>query len=157
MIRHCWPLAVPALAADKYAIKTTKNAPPKDLKEAVGKLLEEQSTQLTDDKGAVPAFVSGDADGDKEIDPGETWVYQATGTAVVGQYANTATVNALDALEEPLTATDPSHYLGFGSVSPSTLPAVGNAARAITPYALVVIAAGAVLAAVASRRRAPGR
>lgn len=36
----------------------------------------------------------------------------AAGTAVAGQYANTATVQALDALEQPLSDTDPSHYLG---------------------------------------------
>jgi hypothetical protein len=37
----------------KYTIKTTKNAPPKDLKEPIRKLLEEQSIELVDDKGAV--------------------------------------------------------------------------------------------------------
>ena len=37
----------------KYTIKSTKNSPPKDLKEAVRKLLEEQSTEMLDEKGAV--------------------------------------------------------------------------------------------------------
>jgi hypothetical protein len=37
----------------KYSIKATKNAPPKELKEPVRKLLEEQSAELLDDKGAV--------------------------------------------------------------------------------------------------------
>jgi hypothetical protein len=37
----------------KYTIKTTKNTPPKELKEPVRKLLEEQSVEFLDDKGAV--------------------------------------------------------------------------------------------------------
>jgi hypothetical protein len=46
--------ALPALANEaKYSIKTAKNALPKELKEAVRKLLDEQSVQLTDDKGKV--------------------------------------------------------------------------------------------------------
>jgi hypothetical protein len=44
----------PASAGEaKYTIKNTKNAPPKELKEAVRKILEEQSVELLDDKGAV--------------------------------------------------------------------------------------------------------
>jgi hypothetical protein len=55
-----WGLAFLALAAGpvlageaKYTIKTTKNAPPKELKEPMRKLLEEQSVELLNDKGAV--------------------------------------------------------------------------------------------------------
>jgi hypothetical protein len=47
-------LVTPGLAVEaKYTIKTTKNAPPKELKEPIRKLLEEQSVELLDDKGAV--------------------------------------------------------------------------------------------------------
>ena len=52
------------------------------------------------------------------IPPGGNVTCFARGTAVAGQYANTATVDALDALENTLTATDPSHY--FGDVPPIT-------------------------------------
>jgi hypothetical protein len=46
--------ATTALAGEaKYTIKSVKNSPPKDLKEAVRKLLEEQSTEMLDEKGAV--------------------------------------------------------------------------------------------------------
>lgn len=44
--------AVPASEA-KYTIKATTNAPPKELKEPIRKLLEEQSVELLDDKEAV--------------------------------------------------------------------------------------------------------
>src|SRR5262249_28431132 len=44
----------PVLAVEaKYTIKTTKNAPPKELKEPIRKLLDEQSVQMLDDKGTV--------------------------------------------------------------------------------------------------------
>jgi hypothetical protein len=46
--------AIPAAAVeDKYTVKTTKNSPPKELKEAIRKLLEEQSVELMNEKGAV--------------------------------------------------------------------------------------------------------
>jgi hypothetical protein len=67
---------------------------------------------LTDDQGVVPVFVSGDDNGDDILDPTETWLYEATGTAVAGQYANLAEVIGYDTLEHELTDTDPSHYFG---------------------------------------------
>lgn len=74
--------------------------------------------QLTDDQGVVPTFVGGDTDDDGELDPGETWTYERTGTAVAGEYTNVATVTALDVLENPLTATDSSSYLGTEKHAP---------------------------------------
>lgn len=68
---------------------------------------------VTDDQGVTPVFVDGDANGNDELDPGETWTYEATGTAVAGQYANTATATGTDTQETPLTDTDPSHYYGI--------------------------------------------
>ena len=68
---------------------------------------------VTDDQGVVPTFVDGDTDSDTELDPGETWTYEATATAVAGQYTNVATVDGFDVLEEPVTDTDPSNYFGF--------------------------------------------
>ena len=47
-------VAVPAPADEaKYTIKTTKNEPPKEVKEPIRKLLEAQSVEFLDDKGAV--------------------------------------------------------------------------------------------------------
>ncbi len=46
------------------------------------------------------------------IAPGGSLTCVASGTATPGQYANTADVVALDALEQTLTASDPSHYFG---------------------------------------------
>ena len=43
------------------------------------------SPSVTDNIPSVsPAYQSGDTDTDSEIDPGETWIYQATGTSVAG-------------------------------------------------------------------------
>ena len=47
---------------------------------------------VTDDQGVTPVFQGGDTNGDDLLDPGETWLYEATGTAEFGQYANVATV-----------------------------------------------------------------
>ena len=60
----------------------------------------------------TPRFVGGDANGDEELEPGEIWTYEATGSAVTGQYTNTGTVTGFDVLENPLSDTDPSHYFG---------------------------------------------
>ncbi|MCL4202701.1 MAG: FG-GAP repeat protein, partial [Pirellulaceae bacterium] len=62
-----------------------------------------------------PAFVGGDANGNGLLDPGETWVYSASGIAQLGQYVNMGTVTATDDTETvPETVTDdnPDHYLG---------------------------------------------
>lgn len=72
-----------------------------------------KNVRLTDDQGVVPVFQNGDANGNGELDPGETWLYQAQGTAVSGQYANIATAAAVDAFENPVQDTDPSHYYGL--------------------------------------------
>ena len=68
---------------------------------------------VTDDHAGVnPTFQGGDANGNNRLDPGETWTYEATGTATGGQYENTGTVTGTDALENPVSDTDPSHYFG---------------------------------------------
>ena len=60
-------------------------------------------------------FQGGDTNGDTFLDPGEVWTYEATGTAVAGQYANTATVTGTPGQEFDgvLTDSDPSHYFGL--------------------------------------------
>ncbi len=67
-----------------------------------------------------PAFSGGDADDDRLLDMGETWVYDATKTVTAGQHTNTARVrgNPVDSAGSDLpgvpdaTDTDPVNYLG---------------------------------------------
>ncbi len=65
------------------------------------------SAVTTDDITAT--YVSGDTDGDDLLDVTETWVFQATGTAVAGQYANNAatTGTPVDTDGNPLTGVTP--------------------------------------------------
>ncbi len=61
---------------------------------------------------------------DPILDPGETWTLTRTGTAVAGQYTNTATVTAYTINYAPaeilVTDSDPSHYYGtIGTPQPS--------------------------------------
>ena len=70
---------------------------------------------VTDDQGVVPMYVDGDTNGDDLLDPDETWTYEATDVVVAGQYANTGEVTATDLFETSIQATDPSHYIGYGS------------------------------------------
>ncbi|MDG6243685.1 MAG: hypothetical protein QCH31_04735 [Methanolobus sp.] len=68
---------------------------------------------VTDDKlGVVPAanIISKSINNDDVLDVGELWVYQMTGTAECGQYANIGDVDA-DWLGIPVTDSDPSHYI----------------------------------------------
>jgi len=72
------------------------------------------NVDVTDDQGALPVFQGGDANGDDLLDPGETWTYEATGTVELGQYENLSTATGFAGFELgiPVSATDPSHYLG---------------------------------------------
>ena len=79
---------------------------------------------LADDQGLVPALVGGD-DGDLELEPGETWIYEATSTAAPGAHLNIATVNGLDLLEEPVTHSDPANY-NTGEVLPGETATIGD-------------------------------
>ena len=69
---------------------------------------------LVDDQGLVPVFVSGDEGAIGDLEPGETWIYEASSTAVAGLHTNIATVTGLDLLEEPVTASDPANYTAAG-------------------------------------------
>jgi len=73
------------------------------------------------DPSVLPVYQSGD-NGNNLLDPGETWVFAAAGTAVEGQYANTATVTGTDAtgtVETAVQASDVDYY--FGQLLPSSL------------------------------------
>ena len=87
---------------------------------------------VTDDMpGVTPVYVGGD-DGDGKLNPSETWIYQAIGVAVAGQYANVGTVvGHYDAVE--VTHSDPSHYYNRPTtVGWETYPA--DKLRALLPW-----------------------
>ena len=77
-------------------------------------------TVITDDNGTpnngtddfTPVYVSGDTNGNGKLDPGEVWLYRATGTAVLGQYTNTVDVQVVTSTGTTATATDKANYLG---------------------------------------------
>lgn len=64
-----------------------------------------------DDDDLTVIYQSGDTNGDRILDAGETWVYEATGTAIEGDYSNIGTVNA-KAAGLPVTDSDEAHYNG---------------------------------------------
>jgi hypothetical protein len=74
------------------------------------------NVQVTDDKGVVPVYQSGDTNLDGKLGLTESWVYSANGTAVLGSYQNigTTTGSYTDGLNNPATptASDPSSYTG---------------------------------------------
>ena len=84
------------------------------------------SVAVSDDNGTAdpgddfnPAYVSGDTNLDGLLDPGESWLYQASGTAVLGGYCNLATATGAGA--QP--ATDPACYTGV-AVPPEPVIAI---------------------------------
>ena len=75
------------------------------------------SVTVTDSvSGVTPAFVSGDTNSNGKLDLTETWIYTATGTAIVGSYSNTGTASGSYTDDEADTgtdtATDLSNYTG---------------------------------------------
>jgi len=85
--------------------------------ENTGNTLIDNPSLVDSDLGTINNLVSGDSDNDGELDPGETWIYQATGSAIVGQYMNTGTFTGSTAISSTETLTvnvsDDSHYLGI--------------------------------------------
>ncbi len=80
-----------------------------------------------------------------DLDPAEVVTCTATGTASLGQYANTGSVTATDPDSFPVTDSDDSHYFGAGS-SPTPVPA-------IQPFGLALLSFGLMIAAGWARRR----
>ncbi len=89
---------------------------------------------ITDDNGTVgdtsddftPTRISGDTDGDNQLDVTETWVYRATRVVIAGAYSNSATVNGEDPNTELVSATDLSAHLGIERLSKRRFIASGN-------------------------------
>ncbi|MCE5266296.1 MAG: matrixin family metalloprotease, partial [Planctomycetaceae bacterium] len=73
---------------------------------------------LSDDQGVVPQYQSGDANADGKLDLGETWLFSATGTAIVGAYANTVTVTGTDVTRTVATAQVATATDGYFGVQP---------------------------------------
>ncbi|ADE37024.1 DUF7507 domain-containing protein [Methanohalophilus mahii] len=71
--------------------------------------------QVQDDMGVTPAYVSGDTNGDDILQTDEVWMYNATGIATEGQYANIGNVTGTDPTGAEVTDEDPSHYFGVNS------------------------------------------
>ena len=113
-----------------YAVTNTGNVPLND----VG---------VTDNvNGVVPSPVLGadsihnigDTDNDGVLDLSENWTFEATGTAVAGQYDNLGTATGTPPVGEPVTASDPSSYFGSApgihldkTVDPAIFSAPGTA------------------------------
>ncbi|MCL4206074.1 MAG: hypothetical protein KJ000_26625, partial [Pirellulaceae bacterium] len=89
-----------------------------------------------------PTFVNGDTNNDGLLDPGETWLYEATGTALAGQYGNVATVTGTDPIGQTPSDDDPSHYFGVRSVI--DIEKLTNGEDADTPTGPLVAAGSTV-------------
>jgi hypothetical protein len=86
-----------------YTVTNTGNVPLSDVK-------------VTDNKGVVPVYQSGDTNQNSKLDLTESWVYSANGTAISGSYQNIGTAKGsyTDGLNNAATptASDPSSYTG---------------------------------------------
>jgi hypothetical protein len=61
----------------------------------------------------VNGLNAGDADGDGLLDPGEAWLFTATGAAIAGPYANLGSVTGVGVFSGvPLRAENSDHYYG---------------------------------------------
>ncbi|HTM54546.1 MAG TPA: VCBS repeat-containing protein, partial [Pirellulales bacterium] len=75
------------------------------------------NVSVTDNQpGVSPVFQSGDTNNNAKLDLGETWVYAANGTAIIGNYSNTGTASGkfTDSAGHSRTdsASDGSSYFG---------------------------------------------
>jgi hypothetical protein len=104
-------------------------------------------TVVDDDVAVTPVYVSGDTNENGILELGETWIYEATGTADQAQYANTATVDGNDIIDEQAVSdTDPSNYQMVISATGGDF--------SLAPYAVGVILLGlGLLVALRMRRR----
>ena len=95
-------LQIPADAAVnwRYTVTNTGNVALNDI-------------AVTDNRSVTPAYVSGDTNANGRLDLTETWIYEATDTALAGSYANTGTVTAMPPAGARVTDDDTSSYVGY--------------------------------------------
>ena len=67
-----------------------------------------------DDEGITPVYQGGDVNDDDVLEPGESWVYNASGTVVFDQYSNTGNVTA-SYKDFFATDEDLSYYFGISN------------------------------------------
>ena len=98
---------------------------------------------VTDDvAGVITNLISGDDNGDGILNPTETWVYEATTTAVLGTQGCTATVTT----DEGVTDTDDSNYVGVPpGVVAVDIEKLTNGQQADLPVDAVEVAVGSVV------------
>ncbi|MCA9246453.1 MAG: VCBS repeat-containing protein [Planctomycetales bacterium] len=59
-----------------------------------------------------PTYTGGDTNNNGELDPGETWMFEATHVVTPGQYANVGAVRGSTDQGQFVLDTDPSHHFG---------------------------------------------
>src|SRR5262249_17631409 len=78
-------------------------------------------TSFRDDAGTpgvlgddfTPKYVSGDANGNNKLDPGETWLFTSADVGYqvqAGLYGNVVTVSATNSFGQTVTASDPAYH-----------------------------------------------
>ena len=108
-------------------------------------------TVTDSEAGVIPVRVSGD-DGDNILQTTETWIYQAAGTAVAGQYANTGYVTGTPPLGSNVSDDDPSHYTATPHEVGGTAFLV-NKLGLLVPWAVLLGCAGVVTLLMLRKRR----
>ena len=86
----------PTLAAGDPVTWTYRVTNPGTLALVVVRLLDDGGTPADPSDDVTLVLQGGDSDGDGLLDPGETWQYVLTGTAELGRYLNTATVEGIE-------------------------------------------------------------
>ncbi|WP_406661494.1 PEF-CTERM sorting domain-containing protein [Methanolobus sp. ZRKC3] len=88
--------------------------------------------------GVTPEYQSGNDNGDILLDPTETWIYTATGTAVLGLNMNIATVDAMTGPFSPIYHDEDScHYTGIEGNEIPEFPTIVLPIAAILGLALL--------------------
>ena len=98
---------------------------------------------VVDPVDAGDGHVVGDTDKDGLLDPGETWLFRATGTVPLGAYLNTATVTGVvigQPVHETVTSSDVAHL--FGTRGGIQVEKFLRGIRATDPAHPVLVAAG---------------
>ena len=69
--------------------------------------------QVSDNVIGSVVNITDQGDGDAVLEPGEIWIYSASGTAQVGAYENLGSVSATSPAQQIVTDQDFSHYVGI--------------------------------------------